>query len=429
MIENDLVRKVTLNIKKILSNKTIPMLFAIIIILGLFTTDKTPYFLMNEILQLFLRNAFFVLALLIPVRAGMGFNFSIIIGAMAGQLGVIAAIDKGFIGFQSFLIAVAFATPLAMFLGFFTGKLLNKACGHEMIASLFLSYFMNGIYQIICLFLIGGIIPVKSEELLLSSGVGLRNTLDLSGNLRGSVDAIFGGILQVPIFSVLFAFGIIAFVINFYLLSRGSSNTDRSKLIKLVAVTIVLSLFSFIAMYTDFLPSNLSLIKNVKLSLVTVTLLFVFIVINQLFTKSKFGESFQIISQEYKNDKNVGYQADKYRVASIMISIVLAAWGQIIYLQSKGMLITYGSHTGVGTLSVVALIIGGASIKRATVGQALLGTVLLQSFVILSSSLFGSIFEERNLFEVLRILILNGVILSAFIQTRRSTEGNIATNE
>lgn len=429
MIEKNLVKKVTLNIKTFLSNNTVPMLFSVIIILGMFTTDKTPYFLMNEIVQLSLRNAFLVLAILIPVRMGMGLNFSIVIGAMAGQLGVIVAIDKGFIGFQSFLIAVAFSTPLAIFLGFITGKLLNKARGHEMIASLFLSYFMNGIYQIFCLFLIGRIIPLKSKELLLSSGVGLRNTLDLSGNLKGSVDAIFGGRLQVPIFSVLFAFGIIASVINFYLLSRGSTNTERSKLIKLIAVTTVLGLFSFIVMHTDLLPSNLSLIRNVKLSLATGTLLFVFIVFNQLFTKAKFVESFQIISQEYKNEKNVAYQADKYRVVSIMISIVLAAWGQIIYLQSNGILITYGSHMGVGRLAVIALIIGGASIKRATVGQALLGIVLLQSFVILSPSLFDSIFEERNLFEVLRTLILNGVILYAFIQTRRSIEGNIATNK
>lgn len=394
MIEKKLV-------KNILSTKTVTILFSMLIIFGFLITEVKPVMLMNEIVKLFLKNSFLVLALLIPIRAGMGFNFSIVIGAMAGQLGVIATINKGFVGFQSFLIAVIFATPLALFLGFIAGKLLNKARGHEMIASLFLAYFTNGIYQIICLFFMGDVIPVKSKELILPSGVGLRNTYNLSGTLKGSVDAIFGGILQVPIFNVLLILGVIATLIFFYLFSRSSTSINKSTLIKLIVVTVLSTLFSFIVMYTDLLPSKFKLIKNVKLPLATLALLLLFIAFNQLFIK-----------------RDIDYQVERNRVLSITLSIVLAAWGQIIYLQSNGILITYGAHAGVGILSVVALLIGGASIKKATVGQALLGTLLFQCFFVLSPSLSSYFFPEKNLSEIFRLLILNGVIFYAFIQSR-----------
>ena len=39
------------------------------------------------------RNAFLILSLLIPVMAGMGMNFGMTLGAMAGQIGLIFAAD------------------------------------------------------------------------------------------------------------------------------------------------------------------------------------------------------------------------------------------------------------------------------------------------------------------------------------------------
>ena len=58
------------------------------------------------------------------------------------------------------------------------GKLLNRTRGQEMIASMITGFFADGIYQLIFLFMAGTVIPMVGD-FILSSGMGLRNTIDL----------------------------------------------------------------------------------------------------------------------------------------------------------------------------------------------------------------------------------------------------------
>ena len=98
------------------------------------------------------RNAFIVLALIIPIVAGMGINFAITIGAMAAQIGLLLTINWGVRGVTGILLAAAITLPLGAFFGFLIGKLLNKMKGQETIGSLILGYFANGAYQLLFLF-------------------------------------------------------------------------------------------------------------------------------------------------------------------------------------------------------------------------------------------------------------------------------------
>ena len=72
----------------------------------------------------------------------------------------------------------------------------------------------------------------------------------------------------------------------------------------------------------------------------------------------------------------------------------IAALGQIIFLQNLGNLSTYNAHENVGMFSAAALLIGGAAVSKATVGQALMGTVLFHLLFNVSpmagKNLFGS---------------------------------------
>ena len=99
------------------------------------------------------RNAFIVLALIIPIVAGMGINFAITIGAMAAQIGLLLVISWGITGVPGILLAAVITLPLASFFGFLIGKLLNKMKGQETIGSLILGYFANGAYQLLFLFI------------------------------------------------------------------------------------------------------------------------------------------------------------------------------------------------------------------------------------------------------------------------------------
>ena len=59
------------------------------------------------------RNAFIVLALIIPIVAGMGINFAITIGARAAQIGLLLTISWGVTGMPGILLAAGITLPLA----------------------------------------------------------------------------------------------------------------------------------------------------------------------------------------------------------------------------------------------------------------------------------------------------------------------------
>ena len=65
--------------------------------------------------------------------------------------------------------------------------------------------------------------------------------------------------------------------------------------------------------------------------------------------------------------KSAGIEVNKVRIYVIVISTVLAGIGQVIYLQNLGTINTYNSHEQIGMFSVAALLIGGASVARATI--------------------------------------------------------------
>jgi len=70
-------------------DNSVTLLFVIICIFGIIASKEQPLILVGLLLERLTRNTFLVLALLIPVVAGMGLNFSITIGAMAAQVAII----------------------------------------------------------------------------------------------------------------------------------------------------------------------------------------------------------------------------------------------------------------------------------------------------------------------------------------------------
>ena len=147
------------------------------------------------------RNAFIVLALIIPIIAGMGINFAITIGAMAAQIALLLTINWGVTGAPGILLAAAITLPLAAFFGLLIGKLLNKMKGQETIGSLILGYFANGAYQLLFLFIFGTIIPLNSNVTIVGAS-GVQNTLNLTGSV-GLYTAL-DGIAHIPFLTALY---------------------------------------------------------------------------------------------------------------------------------------------------------------------------------------------------------------------------------
>jgi simple sugar transport system permease protein len=396
------------NDKNYIRENIVPIIFAVISLIGLFLTKQTPLFITNELIQGFIGNAVLVLALLTPVMAGMGFNFSIGVGAMAGQIGIIMVVNWGLSGFVGLLAAVAFATPLAILFGILAGVVLDKARGYEMIASLFVGYVGNGIYQFVLLYLMGTVIPVTSS-LLLAKGSGLINHIDLNHTLGHSID----GLLQAPFFFLTIVAGLILLALSIYPMKKDTINYNKTRVHSRIILSIAVIIISALIMYIDVLPKGISTLKDVKFPLITGLVIGLIVVLHVLITRTKIGKAFLEVGFNQKNSKYSEGHVSKVRISAIVFSTVLASWGQIIFLQNTGFLSTYSSHMSVGLLAPLALIVGGASINKATVKNALLGILLVEAFLTIGKT-------ATDGFEIARVIIFNSVFLYAFAMSRRN---------
>ena len=167
------------SILELVRNNTVPLMFIIICVVCIPISGFSPGYLLNEIVTRLGRNAFLILSLLIPIMAGMGLNFGMTLGAMAGEIGLIFVADWQIWGIPGIILAMIISIPISVLLGLFCGKMLNMAKGREMVTSYIISFFMNGLYQLVVLYMMGSIIPIIHSSIKLPRGYGVRNTVSL----------------------------------------------------------------------------------------------------------------------------------------------------------------------------------------------------------------------------------------------------------
>ncbi|MBR0204995.1 MAG: hypothetical protein IJQ56_11595, partial [Synergistaceae bacterium] len=178
----------------IIANNAVPAVFIIISAFAIPLSGFSASYLVQELLTRIGRNSFLILSLLIPIMAGMGLNFGMVLGAMAGQIGLLLICDWGVVGIPGMVLACLIGTPIAIVLGFFCGHIMNRAKGREMVTGYILGFFINGVYQMTVLYLMGWIIPITNPNLLLSRGYGVRNAVSLLG-IRGVLDNLIPTII------------------------------------------------------------------------------------------------------------------------------------------------------------------------------------------------------------------------------------------
>ena len=76
------------SIKSFIFENKVVILFVLLCVGGFIASNQSLTFVMRELVTRIGRNTFLVLALIIPVLAGMGMNFGIVIGAMAAQIAI-----------------------------------------------------------------------------------------------------------------------------------------------------------------------------------------------------------------------------------------------------------------------------------------------------------------------------------------------------
>ena len=332
-----------------LRNNTVPLMFIIICAVCIPISGFSPSYLLNEIITRLGRNAFLILSLLIPIMAGMGLNFGMTLGAMAGEIALIFVSDWQIWGIPGVILAMIVSVPFSVLLGLICGKILNMAKGREMITSYIISFFINGVYQLIVLYLMGSLIPIAHSSIKLPRGYGIRNTVSLL-NMRQCID----NLLAIRIGGV-----------------------------KIPALTLLIIAF--------------------------MCLLIVW------FRRTKLGQDMRAVGQDMQVARDAGITVERTRIISIIISTVLAGFGMILYLQNIGNLSTYSAHSQVGMFCIAALLVGGASVDHASIGNVFLGAVLFHLMFIVAPQAGAKITGDSMIGEYFRVFVSYGVITMALI--------------
>ena len=147
-----------------LIENAVVILFVVLIAFAIPVAGLPGTFLWQEILTRLGRNTFLVIALLLPIMAGMGLNFGMTLGAMAGQIGLILVADWQIWGIPGIILAMIVSIPISVGLGLLCGKILNMAKGREMVTGYITSYFFNGIYQMVVLYMMGAVLKRHHDE-------------------------------------------------------------------------------------------------------------------------------------------------------------------------------------------------------------------------------------------------------------------------
>ena len=398
----DLRKKI--DIGTLLRNNAVTIMFIALCIVCLYFSGLTVPYVMYELFGRLSRNAFIVLALILPIVAGMGINFAVTIGAMAAQVSALWVIEWGISGLNGFLVAMGMTVPLAAFFGYLIGKLLNKMKGQEMIGGLILGYFANGLYQLLFLFIFGNLIPLEAPGLVIKGSTGVANTIDLSTDrgFKYALDGIWRADFGIGLFILCGIFAVLA-IVAFLRKKKSLKQTAVS-----VGVCAALCLIYLI-------PAVKALFAMVQVPMVTFLLVGLLCIFNNALMKTRLGQQFRAVGQNRTVANVSGIDVDKVRVIAIVISTVLAGWGQLIFVQNMGSFQTYGAHEQVGLYAGAAILVGGASIKKATNTQAIVGCILFHLLFILAPSAGKNLFGDAAIGEYFRVFISYGVIALALV--------------
>ena len=416
----------------------VTLIVILFIAVGLLASEGLSFgFFINELLARFFRNGFLVLALIIPVIAGLGLNFGIVAGALTGMLATLFVRYHEGGGLGGLLMCFLLAMPLAILVGFLTGRLYNKTRGQEMIASLIVGFFANGIYWLIALVAVGTLIPVSENHvMIIPGGVGIVSTFDMGWHpLERVFDPEFHTVgLKYAldwIWRVPFAWALI--VLGGGYLAVQILRRNRDKHWMFIVKCVISSIIILIGLQTLLIPSagiivllpqfiqNLgirgilipgSIFSDVRsIPAVTGFVIIALCLFTQYFTKTKIGQDCRSVGQS-QNIANVsGINVDRTRVIATIISTVLAAWGMIISMQNIGTVNTYGAHMNIGFFSVASLLVGGASTSKANVKNALIGLILFHAMFIVSPAIGRLIAPgNENVGEYTRSSMVYGII-------------------
>ena len=171
--------------------------------------------------------------------------------------------------------------------------------------------------------------------------------------------------------------------------------------------------------YYDQALAGIAQINIGRISIPTGTLLFFALLAFGIwaFLHTKTGTAMTAVGSNPAFAKAAGINVDKIRMLSVVMSTWLAAIGILVYEQGFGFIQLYMAPFYMALPAVSAILIGGATVNKATIMNVIVGTVLFQGIVTMTPTVMNNMIH-MDMSEVIRIIASMGMIL--FALTRKT---------
>jgi simple sugar transport system permease protein len=135
-----------------------------------------------------------------------------------------------------------------------------------------------------------------------------------------------------------------------------------------------------------------------------------------LFFRSRTGLAMQAGGMNPRFAQASGINVDRMRIIGTILSTILGAIGILVYAQGFGFLQLYGGPMYMGFIAAAAILIGGASLRKAKISHVIIGTFLFQGILVVALPVANTVATLGSLAEISRIIVSNGIILYALAQ-------------
>ena len=130
------------------------------------------------------------------------------------------------------------------------------------------------------------------------------------------------------------------------------------------------------------------------------------------FLHTKTGTAMTAVGSNAAFARAAGINVDRTRMLSVIMSTWLGAMGILMYQQGFGFIQLYNAPNNLTMPTVAAILIGGASVNKASIPNVIIGTILFQGIVTMTPTVMNSMIH-MDMSEVIRIIVSQGMILYA----------------
>lgn len=206
--------------------------------------------------------------------------------------------------------------------------------------------------------------------------------------------------------------GVYQFVVLFMMGSVIPIAHSTLKLPRGYGIRNTVSLLNMRQSLDNLIAVNIGTVKVPVLTLLIIAVACLFIV---WFRRTKLGQDMRAVGQDMEVARDAGINVERTRIISMVISTVLAGFGMIIYLQNVGNLPTYTAHTQIGMFAIAAILVGGASVDKAGIGNVFLGVILFHTMFIVAPKTGTALTGDSMIGEYFRVFVSYAVITVALV--------------